>query len=1807
MRLSFPRYGLTAVLLIACMLSLRGFSAPYNGDIVELEQPDGTIAQVRFFGDEYYCRGESLDGYTVVRDELSGWIVYADLNQDATEFVPTDVVYNHRVKTDPNHPSFGRLKTLQSKGHGHDKAEKTALKKQLRISKDSRLEKHRKRRQELEKSRPDTLDDAIQLEAAAGDDSYEFTDSQTSPAPLTGSVVGLTVLVEFQDEYQTIPPETIEAYCNQPGYTGYSNQGSVRDYFYGISGGQLEYTNVVTNYIRLDHEKSYYDNCDGGKTGELIDEALNKLCAQGFDFSVLTKNASGWIQAVNFFYAGRRSCGWAKGLWPHKGSKWTWYSCAGTGVGDYQITDIGSSLSLGTFCHENGHMLCGWPDLYDYGGESNGVGNYDLMAYQGSGSNPVPPNPYFRYQRGWETYIDITNAGAGSLQTILANPFNDPGQPLISLIYKNPNNSKEYFLIENSRKIGRRSSMPDEGLLIWHVDESGSNDNEQMTPTQHYRVSVEQADGLFHLENADGYGGSGDLFHAGDKDEFSDFTLPDAKWWDDSNSGLTISEVSAAGGEMSFRMGVGSEPTAYYPLNGNFNDASGSGLNAVGYNFVNPWSSQSFTGSYDNMGSCLAFDGVDDYVQCPAAAGVTAEWTFAMWVSADKYADMVAADKFPAGSGGAGWSVRLTQGGQLAFTIGSQSNNSTLVTPAPVYEPGRWTHVACTFANGTAKIFVNGALRMIRKGIAQTPSTAALNVMLARGVQLDTDLFFQGKMDDVRFYDADLDSGPLSMLAGLNFKPDRSALAILQLEESAGTQALDASGRSCHGTLKNGLTFDTGSTAGAVGQALSFDGVDDYIALNPAAVDKRNDGFTVALWAYPKAVHWWARFIDFGNGSSSDNILLARRESSNDLVFKVYNGAAAGAEIRAANAIELNKWQFFAAAVDSAGSVRIYKNGQLIQSGTTAAPKSIYRSNLYVGRSNWSSDAHYNGAMDDIRIYNCRLSDAEISAIYQNNRMDGPVPFSGADNVSPETVLTFLPALNAVRHDIYFGTEFGAVQSADTLSPEYRGRKTVTSFNPPLLEARREYFWRVDEVLADGTVQKGPVWRFSTIGSIQRQVWTGLPAGDTLSLLKNWADYPDRPSLVTSLDRFEIPSDWDNNYGTRVHGLLVPRTSGSYRFWIAGDNEVELWLGTSADPASAVRIAYISGTWSGPLNFDQIVTQRSAAQSLVANQAYYIMALHKEGDGGDHMAVAWQGPDSPTREIIDAFWLCPPRENESPVFDPSAAPALSAVEGQAFAAALPVGATDPDGQTPIYRRQTGPAWLHVAPDGQLSGTPENADAGVNTFTIRALDEKGGFDDMVVSVDVADRLTGTMGLTDLLGFAHQWLNADVDSPANLDQTTPVDFEDFALLSNNWNADFVDGLVAHWSMDEAAGLTARDSYADFDGTLTNMSEYNWVKGFLGNALAFDGKDDYVEIAGYKGITGGASRTCAAWIKANSPSSQIMNWGSAETGAKWAIRVNENGTLRAEVAGGYIYGTTSLLDGNWHHIAVVLVDDGSSNIDEAVLYVDGYRETEYGGVLSCPVNTIEGASAVIGTNITKSVFFSGLIDQVKVYDRALAADEIALLAGHDLLLSLRFDETQGLTCRDSSIYGRYGVLYGAVNPVRAPGYYNNAIELDGTDDYVEIPDYMGISGGNDRACTAWIKTSDLGGQIISWGNTATGSKWLIRVNEQGQLRAEVQGGYISSSTVIADNSWHHIAVVLKNDGTPDISEAALYVDGRLETDTQWFSCPVNTASEETVKIGVFSLAANPNYYEGCIDDVRIYDRALSAEDVNRIKNDL
>ena len=209
----------------------------------------------------------------------------------------------------------------------------------------------------------------------------------------------------------------------------------------------------------------------------------------------------------------------------------------------------------------------------------------------------------------------------------------------------------------------------------------------------------------------------------------------------------------------------------------------------------------------------------------------------------------------------------------------------------------------------------------------------------------------------------------------------------------------------------------------------------------------------------------------------------------------------------------------------------------------------------------------------------------------------------------------------------------------------------------------------------------------------------------------------------------------------------------------------------------------------------------------------------------------------------------------------------------------------------------------------------------------------------------------------------------------------------------NLDTDTHLVGWWKFDDASGTTAADSSKQGrKGTLQGGLSFDKdsAPGRTGKALKFDGKEGSVQITGYKGVSGTAPRTLAAWIKTKTSKGEIVSWGAGDFGKMW-IFCFIRGRIGVTPRGGYLYMNDPTDDDAWHHVAVVVEETKTPNLhDNVKLYRDGEPAKIHDiGLLDLwPIDTGSEQDLRIGRK------FNGLIDEVRLYDRALSEDEIKAL---------------------------------------------------------------------------------------------------------------------------------------------------------------------------------------------------------------------
>jgi len=185
------------------------------------------------------------------------------------------------------------------------------------------------------------------------------------------------------------------------------------------------------------------------------------------------------------------------------------------------------------------------------------------------------------------------------------------------------------------------------------------------------------------------------------------------------------------------------------------------------------------------------------------------------------------------------------------------------------------------------------------------------------------------------------------------------------------------------------------------------------------------------------------------------------------------------------------------------------------------------------------------------------------------------------------------------------------------------------------------------------------------------------------------------------------------------------------------------------------------------------------------------------------------------------------------------------------------------------------------------------------------------------------------------------------------------------------------------------------------------------------------------------------------------------------------------------------------------------------------------------------------------------------------------------------------------DASGNGRHGTAVGG--PQYVQGMFNQALEFDGTDDYVNIDGYKGINGGDPWSIAAWFKTTSEGERrdIICWGTTGGGNRVDIRLHHNTpDIRATSGSGNVTTMRLVNDGEWHHLVVTAHAD-TVSQPDVIIYLDG--VDDTEGGTDPDPWTPTEGVDVGIGVRAThNDRFWQGSLDEVVMYDKVLTQEEV-------
>lgn len=428
----------------------------------------------------------------------------------------------------------------------------------------------------------------------------------------------------------------------------------------------------------------------------------------------------------------------------------------------------------------------------------------------------------------------------------------------------------------------------------------------------------------------------------------------------------------------------------------------------------------------------------------------------------------------------------------------------------------------------------------------------------------------------------------------------------------------------------------------------------------------------------------------------------------------------------------------------------------------------------------------------------------------------------------------------------------------------------------------------------------------------------------------------------------------------------------------------------------------------------------------------------------------------------------------------------------------------------------------------------------------------------------------------------------------------------------------GLIGYWKLDEEVANTCVGGVNDSCDLSGNGYDGAWNGTFLtilgkyGSAGSFDGGIRYVDIGdpavfdfgnsdfsistwSYRnsGFTSWDTTLLSKWNTGGSPGSNewSLSNGSAISGLDTLPFFGiESGTTSYTAI-----GTESTNNNQWYHLV------GIRNGNYIYLYVNGdLKASTFVGNIA--INNIAGRTLKIAKIDGGSYGLNGRIDEVRIYNRALSSSEVKGLYNFapGPLVQWKLNETSGTTTVDSGIGGISGTLVNG--PTWTSGLYGNAINLDGSNDYVDFGNTLpNISGWKQMTITGWYYATSTGGvrTVISkfWeGDQGYGNSvykiWLSGTNLYFKL--STVGSWDGQSVVVPGvtvNTWQHFAAVW------DGSTYKIYLNG-VKGEEKGRSGYLSNPNHKTT-IGSVSDGTS-SYFLGKIDDIRIYNYALTQPQI-------
>lgn len=531
------RHLFTGILIaVSFLFSYQQASAvPAYPHAIVVSQPNGEELTIYLKGDEKINWMESEDGYSLMYNE-DKFVVYA-MRDTRGQMIPSSVKASNINERSEAVKSF--LNDIPKK---------------LRYSEEQKQ----------------AFLQIYQIEESAHKAQAEDNGPINPASKATvGTAKAICALVQFPDKPFTYTRSDFDMLMNQVGYSKNGQEGSVRDYYYENSYGQLTLEITVAGPYTTTYGHDYYGNEEATYGGRLAKEIAALVFAE-ISPNDFDNDGDGYIDTFHYIFAGQgeESTSNTNDIWSHK---WTVSPVQTYGTKRLNVYSCspelrGSSGTNMTYIGVISHELChvfGAPDYYDAngttGGEYLGTGSWDLMAdgsWNGptgkAGSCPAHINMYQKIQFGWVTPVDLTEP------TDVVDMPNSAEYPVAYRMSTNRTN--EYYVLENRQKTNYDSYVPGSGLLIYHANVLSTNISyNNVNNTHPQRMYPVNAGSGKQVPISDGspsdYGSinSANCTFKGTRSAFTDESLPAAFSWSGGGIGKPITNITETDGLISFK------------------------------------------------------------------------------------------------------------------------------------------------------------------------------------------------------------------------------------------------------------------------------------------------------------------------------------------------------------------------------------------------------------------------------------------------------------------------------------------------------------------------------------------------------------------------------------------------------------------------------------------------------------------------------------------------------------------------------------------------------------------------------------------------------------------------------------------------------------------------------------------------------------------------------------------------------------------------------------------------------------------------------------------------------------------------------------------------------------------------------------------------------------------------------------------------------------------------------------------------------------------------------------------------------